>query len=139
MSVIVQWEGDDDVMIYGHTNPWLRASDGTDVDIADLISKGLVGETYDGTCYACGPGILAGVLAPMDSPIGIQTCDNCELYDSDLAAAQALAEHLTVVLELKEPYTVWFEKDTGPEVFYDCPVHGPDCYGCVYEVEYTKG
>lgn len=39
----------------------------------------------------CGCGPLPGVLAPFNTPDGLQRCDECQSYDSDLDAALALA------------------------------------------------
>jgi len=100
-----------DARIYGHTNPWLRDKDGVDVNLLELVREGDVLRTHDGACYACTPAIVSGVLEAMDSPEGIQRCDNCELYDSDLAAAAALGQHLDQVLPQRAPFTVWFERE----------------------------
>ena len=34
VGVDTQWLGEQDVMIFGHTNPWLRAADGRPVELA---------------------------------------------------------------------------------------------------------
>ena len=44
-------------------------------------------------CDQCGY-ILPGVCENMDTPEGVQRCDNCCLYEDDLSAAQALADWL---------------------------------------------
>lgn len=40
---------------------------------------------------SCGCGPLQGVLAPINTREGVQRCDDCHTYDSDLDAALALA------------------------------------------------
>lgn len=45
-----------------------------------------------------GPGCpgdpIPGVAAPMNSPSGVQACGDCNLYDSDIDAARALARFI---------------------------------------------
>lgn len=111
VSVDTQWLGEDDVKIYGHTNPWLRDRDGVDVDLMELIQEGrgrYIDEDDPDWCDQCG--MLPGVIGAMDSNDGIQCCDQCRRYDSDLVAARVLGEYLTEILPERAPFTVWFEK-----------------------------
>jgi len=102
----------ENVLIYGHTNPWLRDKDGVDVDLAELIEQGYgsyLPEDDPAWCDQCG--MLPGVIGAMDTNDGIQRCDQCGRYDGDLAAAVALGQHLDQVLPQRAPFTVWFERE----------------------------
>ena len=83
------------------TNPWIHDGSGAVVTL-ETMSSVIAGEDCN-----CGP--IPGVLAPMDTDIGVQRCDECELYPGDLEAAAALARHLG------DDHTVWFEVATTPQ------------------------
>jgi hypothetical protein len=114
--VIEQWIGADNVMIYGHTNPWLQDRHGDDVNLMELIEAGVgkhIDEDDPDWCDQCG--MFPGVIGAMDTDDGIQCCDQCRRYDSDLTAAKVLADYLAEVLPERAPFTVWFERDpAGP-------------------------
>lgn len=81
----VQWDGSSDVMIASETNPWLEDADG------DRIIWNTTDVEPDGDCE-CAASPVPGVLVGMDTPEGIQRCDACGRYESDLDAAAAAAE-----------------------------------------------
>ncbi len=75
-----------DICIADDTNPWIEIDGSTVVwPHPDLIPD--AANEYE----ACAGAPLPGVLAPMDSEIGIQRCDTCQVFDGDLPAALALA------------------------------------------------
>jgi len=109
---VTRWHGGDAV-IESETNPWLQDSDGNAVDLIKLKQDHpqVVYIRDTNPCDQCGD-ILPGVIEAMDSPEGIQRCDQCDLYEGDLDAAQALADYLDLA-ELRLPlplwtFTVWF-------------------------------
>lgn len=80
------------VLIADRTNPWIEV-DGEPVDWERWSLANLDKLDFDGCEEGCGAGgtPLAGVIAPMDTVIGVQRCDTCDVFPGDLEAAQALA------------------------------------------------
>lgn len=76
------------VFIASGTNPWVEV-DGKPVDwlAIDLRLYDRAGNDCDG----CG-NVVPGAIEAMDTPEGIQCCDECLRIEGDLEAAQALAE-----------------------------------------------
>jgi hypothetical protein len=93
-SVEAVYDGPDDKrLIFGHTNPWLRDTlTGVDLDLLTWQRTGRIPLAQDFSEAGCYAGCFAGVLTNMDTPQGVQACDACETFDSDLAAAQHLAD-----------------------------------------------
>lgn len=88
----VQWNGSyEGVMIESDTDPWLEV-DGKRIDFRYAA-------IVPGTCEEGGH-LIDGVLGMHDC--GIERCDACDLFDGDLSAALAYAEHLNVGA------TVWY-------------------------------
>lgn len=54
---------------------------------------------------------IPGVAAPMNDDYGVQVCEDCRLYTSDLMAAWALAQHVGGVVR----YVRWTGDDDDPE------------------------
>ena len=46
----------------------------------------------DNDCDTCAGCLLRGVIEAMDTPEGVQRCDECDLYPGDLEAAAALRD-----------------------------------------------
>lgn len=77
-------------LIADGTNPWVEVPTRTGSIVVDWSQSTLAGDP-DNDCDGCAGGPLPGVIAPMDTEIGIQRCDTCQRFDGDLAAADALA------------------------------------------------
>jgi hypothetical protein len=100
--VKVQWTpGDYDTLIASETNPWVQA-DGEPVDLAGYS----IATRADCDCTGDG---FEGVILAMDTREGIQRCDTCGKFESDLDAAQHTAEVLTA--RTGREHTVWFTPD----------------------------
>lgn len=86
----------DDVFIADGTNPWIEV-DGVAVTWprADLAAA-------PGNDCDCFDQPVPGVLAPMDSDVGVQACDECKLFPGDLEAAQALAALVGGVVKFEQ-------------------------------------
>lgn len=69
-------------MIATGTNPWIE------VDGKPVVWE--AGPSCNPDCDSCGS-VLPGVIECMDTPEGIQRCDQCDTYEGDIEAAQALA------------------------------------------------
>jgi hypothetical protein len=115
----LQYTGQEGARIARDTNPWIRDAEGHDVDLiataAALPAGTLVAGTPEPNDCECAEGMLAGVRAASDTEFGVQTCDACVRYDSDLDATAALAA------ALGPGFTVWFEPDeTIPGECFDC-------------------
>lgn len=82
-----QWTGDPTAVIESETDPWLKDANGEPIDLTFLNDNLVAGP--------CGNGghAVPGVIAPMNSEVGIEACDECDIY-SDLEAAKALADHI---------------------------------------------
>lgn len=93
-----QWLGQTDAMQAYATNAWLER-DGEPIDLEDLQPWT---PAADPSCDQCEGMPIHGVIAPTNTEYGIERCDQCEVFESDLDAASALAEHLGPGL------TVWF-------------------------------
>lgn len=94
-----QWNGSESAVIESETDPWIRDAAGNDVDLAALIRSGALVERED----RCGDRtILPGIFAPVNTDYGVEMCDDCNRFDSDLSAARALADALGA------GFTVWF-------------------------------
>lgn len=61
-------------------------------------------------CDSCGD-ILPGVIEDMDTHEGIQRCDECSVYDGDLEAALALADHVGGVVRFHAVHR-WTERES---------------------------
>lgn len=75
-----------DGCIQSDTNPW--------VEVAGVPVDWTARDQSTWTVCPCedmGSTPLAGVIAPMDTPEGVQRCDACGAFDGDLDAALALA------------------------------------------------
>ena len=55
--------------------------------------------------------MVQGVIEAMDTPFGIQRCDNCGQYEGDLEAAAALADALTDFYVGAVRFHVWVETE----------------------------
>ena len=112
----VQWApGSKGVLIASGTNPWLQV-DGQPVDLMEIARA----DEYVEDCDGCRQDEFAGIALAMDTPDGIQRCDQCGTFDGDLEAAQAAADALTQ--RTGQQHTVWFtpeeaEPATAPFVF----------------------
>ena len=100
----VRWDGSDDTFLADQTDPWLQ--------IGDAMVRLFGLPSVEGPCGEFDHVAIPGVLH-MDGngPNWIERCDSCGLFEGDLHAAQALANHLNngaVVWLL--PYT---ESDTS--------------------------
>lgn len=103
--VSVQWTpGDYDTLIARDTNPWVQA-DGEPVDLAGYS----IAATIDCDCNGDD---FEGVILATDTREGIQRCDTCGKFESDLDAAQHTAEVLTA--RTGREHTVWFTPDEEP-------------------------
>lgn len=96
----VQWDGSPDALIESETDPWVSDPTGLTVDLV-VAGDGVLGE-----CGELGH-FLPGVLAPMNTDEGIERCDACATFDSDLDAARAVATSFGV------GFTVWFHGTNG--------------------------
>jgi hypothetical protein len=87
-------------LIADQTNPWVEVK-GQPIDWLDASP---LPPRWDGECEDCRGFPLPGVWAPMDTDEGIQRCDTCQVFEGDLAAAQALADLVggVVMFELDE-------------------------------------
>jgi len=95
-----QYYGQPGVMLAPETDPWLqRDYDGSVVELDRLMKHVPRGPV----CGECAGGWFAPTgNGPTEH--GIERCDECDLYPSDLDAAVALAARLPNV-------TVWYEHD----------------------------
>lgn len=99
---VTQWNGSNTAVIEGETDPWLRDADGNDIDLAAYREQEmLAGRLVMATCGSAHD-VIDGVIAPINTDYGIETCDECQVYDSDLVAAAAVAAHIGPDI------TVWF-------------------------------
>jgi hypothetical protein len=73
------------ISIASGTNPWVEV-DGEPIDWMTRPTD----RRRTSDCDQCGE-ILDGVIEAMDTPEGIQRCDQCQVYDGDIEAAEALA------------------------------------------------
>lgn len=73
------------LLIASCTNPWIHV----DGQPYDWQAKPLPAATND--CEQCAESPVPGAIPAMDTPAGIQRCDQCELFPGDLEAAAALA------------------------------------------------
>jgi hypothetical protein len=78
-----------DVPVNDHTNPWIEVG-GEPVNWMTGPSSPAGGND----CYVCYTEPVPGVLTATDLPDGVQRCDTCGRFDSDLAAAKALADQV---------------------------------------------
>lgn len=101
--VAVEWAGpEDERIIASETNPWLRIDGFGAANLLTLATDGTI--PLDGACGGC----YAGAIPAMDSPTGVQRCDECDLLPGDLEAAEVLAVLLRPTLG---PLTVMFYTD----------------------------
>lgn len=83
----VRWDGSDNVRLFPESDPWLQVGEVV-VDLSDLPS-------VDGPCEEWEHVAIPGVLHMNgNGPNWIERCDMCGLFEGDLHAAQALADHL---------------------------------------------
>jgi hypothetical protein len=82
-------------VIAGTTNPWIEEADSDTALDLEQVALSIGQLNNSGQCYGCYNCILEGVIEAMDTPEGIQRCDNCDVFEGDLEAAQALADALT--------------------------------------------
>lgn len=87
-----QFVGQEDARIIFAGEIWLRDELGIDVDLTHF-------EEF----------IPDGVRAPSNSPFGIERSDELEIFESDFAAAKALAAVLSVATD--HQYTIWYEAE----------------------------
>ncbi|MFI5736195.1 hypothetical protein ACIA49_39135 [Kribbella sp. NPDC051587] len=86
-----------DICIAADTNPWIEINGAT----VTWPHPSLVPDAAN-DCEGCAGEPLPGVVAPMDSEIGIQRCDNCQLFEGDLPAALALAACVGGVVKFEQ-------------------------------------
>jgi hypothetical protein len=80
------------MMIADGTNPWVEV-DGVPVDWVEREPLHPVND-----CGLCGD-FLDGAIAAMDTNEGVQRCDECDLFEGDIEAAEALARLVGGVVE----------------------------------------
>lgn len=98
----VKYTGPDDGrLIANYTNPWVVVN-GEPVDWTNPGVSIPMRPFEPNDCDACG--IIPGVIEAMDTPEGIQRCDQCQRYEGDLSAAQALADAVSG--------EVWFTEES---------------------------
>lgn len=87
----------DGVMIADGTDPWVEV-DGVAVDwMTHPLLKDSTPDLPRCNCPASTPGILPA----MNTPEGIQRCDECQMFDGDLDAALALAKKVGGVVKFE--------------------------------------
>lgn len=99
----IEWNGSETAVIESETDPWIKDPSGVPISFIPPVPGEL------GPCGEYGH-FIPGVLAPINTDEGIETCDSCQLYDSDLRAARALAE------TFGRGYTVWFHGTNGDTI-----------------------
>lgn len=93
-----QWLGQEGAVQSFASNAWLER-DGQGVDLRALLPWSPAADT---SCDGCAGMPVHGVRAPVNYAWGIERCDECAVFASDLEAASALAEYLG------PEFTVWF-------------------------------
>lgn len=87
----------DGVFIASGTDPWVEV-DGVPVDWKE--KGGAPAEDND--CDVCSDMPVPGVIAPMNTPEGIERCDECERYPGDLEAALVLARTVGGIVRFEQ-------------------------------------
>jgi hypothetical protein len=76
-----------DNTIASDTDPWVEING----EPVDWVARNLPADP-DNDCECCNDMPVPGVIAPMNTPQGIERCDECQRFEGDLDAAFALAK-----------------------------------------------
>lgn len=96
MGVVIYDGTPIDGLIKDRTNPWVEV-DGKPVDWTESPLPRVACP-----CEDMGQVVVPGVLDGMDTPEGVQRCDGCGIYESDLDAALALAKRVGGVAKFEK-------------------------------------
>lgn len=100
-----RYTGHADEIIEYATDVWLQWSG---VDAPILLTDVYFQPAVPNECDTCGGSPICGVIPLMNSPHGIERCDECELFDGDFSAAEALAQLIEKMGSDLPKVEVWY-------------------------------
>lgn len=101
-----RYAGHADEIIEYATDPWLQWQGINDpIPLSGIALQ----PDFDNDCGTCGGSPLPGVVPQqMNTQFGIERCDECERFDGDFSASQALAQFIERAHPTLPKVEVWY-------------------------------